>query len=431
MQPAPQTKIDVRLLICKAGLTTLIFFALIVFQSKALINLLGGFALLLSLVYIALYDRKILHTQRYLLFILLPFFIGFAFSVFSSAGAFGPLAFLMRFKFMLLIIPMSVFIRTKRDLHLLLGAFITSGCIAVIYGILTEQSYGTFNGFHRIGRTADMMVAISLMTFSCLMLSNFKLSLKSSFVHLLMILVFMLFSWAILMSEIRGSWLGFVIGCITLFIILFYVHRKASIFSFIIVAFVATFIYVGNIGDVKNNIKRINQQVESIIHTDSNNESNNARLHLWKTGWDFSKNQFLFGTGAKQSKEMFKTFFENQPNEYQKKYYLALSYPGDYHNSYLQIYIETGAIFTLSYMAGIIFLLFIIIKSINVVRSNERKYLIAAVISSVGFLVTQIFHSDLYHYGSTAFYLVLFSGCYTLNRDHPNLWFTMSRKYEF
>jgi len=429
MQFFSQVKLDVESILRKTGLITLVLFSLILFQSKALINILGGLALLLSIIYIFLYDRNILRAQRYLLFLVLPFLIGLALSIFSSSGVLGPLVFIARFKFMLFVIPFAVFIKSQKELHWLIGALMASGFIAVGYGVLMGQPYGSFSGFHIIGRTADMMIVVSLITFVYLLLSTFNLSIKSILFHSLMTIAFMLFSWALLMSEMRGSWLGMIIAYIALLLVLTRFHRKASLFSVIMIIFAFAFIYIGNIGEIRSKVDRIYQQAESIVDTKSN-ASNNARLHLWKTGWDFSKNQFLFGTGAKQSKQMFKDFFEAQPNEYQQKYHWATRYPGDYHNSYLQMHIEAGAIFTFSFMISIIFLLFVMFKNIKVVPPEKQKYLIAAVIAPVGFLVAQVFHGELYHYGSAAFYIVLFSGCYTLNRESPNAWLTISKKHE-
>ena len=413
-------KFDGELVLRRVGLTTLALFFLIVFESKALINVLGGLSLLFSFFYIWIYDKQILQNNRYLLLFIVPYLIGFLLSFLSHSGAVGAFAFLDRFKFMLLMLPLATFVKSRKDLHILLAMCFISATVAVCYGIYTKQPYGVFQGFYKIGRTSDMMMVASLTAFVYFAQSRFIFSIKSVGFKFLMASGTAFFAWAVMMSEIRGSWLGLGIGCISFICLLLLFHRRALVFNVLVVIFIIiSVIYLGNIG---SNIDRISSQFESIVET-QNNESNEARLHLWKTGWDFSKDHFVFGTGAKQSKEMFVDFFNAQPDDYQKKYHFAIKYPGEYHNSYMQIHVETGIIFFFVYMASITYLLFVILRNIRRVQLKEQKYLIAAVITSAAFLFTQIFHSELYHYGSTVFYLVLFSGCYVLNQNNQSVWF--------
>jgi O-antigen ligase len=409
-------------LLSKVGFAVLILFSLILFQSKALVNIFGVLAVLLSFSYICLYDRKIIQNSPYLLLFLLPFAVGFLLSFFSTSGVAGAIAFWFRFKFLLLIIPLAVFIKTREDLHLILGAVFISAIIAVSYGIYSEQQYGAFRGFHKIGRTSDMMTVAWLTGMVYLVHSGFTTEIKTIVIKGILATVVAFFGWAILMSEIRGSWLGAGIGFISFLALLLISKNRSSIVVLgVIVCFAFSF-YLTNFGGVKHHIARISQQVESIVDTESN-VSNNARLHLWRTGWDFSQEQFLFGTGAKQSEGNFIKFIESQPDDYQQKYRLALQYPGDYHNSYLQILIETGIIFLVVYMLGLCYSLFVIFKNISKVSFADQKYLIASVIASFSFLITQFFHNDLYHYGSTIFYIVLFSGCFVLNKNNTAVWF--------
>lgn len=418
---------DGEFILRRAGLIILAFFFLIIFESKALMNLLGALSLLLSLVYISLYDRKIVQSDPYLLLFIVPYFIGFLFGFLSTSGIVGALAFLGRFKFMLLVLPLAAFVNERKDLNLLLATFFMSAIIAVSYGIYTEQPYGEFQGILKIGRTADMMVVACLSLLVYLIHSRFRLNIKSILFKCLMAFVVALFSWAIMMSEMRGAWLGFSIGCISFFCVLLCIHRKALVLNLAMLAVIFTVFYWGNIGGVKSNISRIHYQLASIVNTD-NNYSNSARLHLWTTGWDFSKEQFIFGTGAKQSKAMFIAFFTAQPDEYQQKYQWAMRYPDESHNSYLQIHIETGFVFLFIYVLSISYILWVLLKNIRKIPPDDQKYLLATIIASVAFMSTQVFHSDLYHYGSTAFYLILFSGCYVQNQYSSSSWFQKGYK---
>ncbi|MCW8996847.1 MAG: O-antigen ligase family protein [Psychromonas sp.] len=411
--------LDGELLLRRAGFILLAFFFLIAFESKALMNAIGGLSLLASFVYIWRYDKKILQNNPYLLLFVVPYLIGFLLGFLSHAGMVGAFAFLDRFKFMLLVLPFAAFVDNRKKLHILLAMFFISAAVAICYGIYTKQPYGHFQGFYKIGRTADMMVVACLAALVYLVQSRFVMSIKTIGFKLLMALATAFFAWAVMMSEMRGSWLGLGIGLIGFICLLLLFNRKAFVFNImVIICITISVIYWGNI---RKNINRIDSQFESIVATQNNN-SNEARLHLWKTGWDFSKEYFLFGSGAKQSKEMFVEFFNAQPDDYQKRYHFAIHYPGEYHNSYLQIYVETGVIFFFVYMLSVTYLLFIIFRNIRKVQFKDQKYLTAAVITSVAFMAIQFFHSELYSYGSAVFYLVLFSGCYVLNQNNQSAW---------
>jgi hypothetical protein len=81
-------------------------------------------------------------------------------------------------------------------------------------------------------------------------------------------------------------------------------------------------------------------------------------------------------------------------------------------------------------MFSITYILFVIFRNIKKVQFKEQKYLMAAIITSVAFMAAQFFHSDLYSYGSTVFYLVLFSGCYVLNHNNQSVWLAKGYKNE-
>ncbi|TEW51991.1 O-antigen ligase family protein [Psychromonas algicola] len=421
-------KKDSQWILRKAGFIILALFFLIVFESKPLMNLLASLALLLSFFYIGFYDRKFLQSNPYLLLFIVPYVVGFLLGFLSESGVTGALAFLLRFKFMLLVIPLAVFIKERKDLHILFIMFFASASIAIAYGIYTGQPYGGFKGFHKIGRTSDMMIVVCLTALTFLMLGRFSSNIKPLLLKVLMMFIVVFSTWAVMMSEIRGAWLGLTIGSVLFLLLLLMFQRKLIALNLSILSLcVVSVIYLSDIGGIKSNINRINNQIESIVET-NNNESNESRIDLWKAGWDFSKEHFVFGTGAKQSEAMFITFFYEQTPEYQKDHRFAINYPGEYHNSYMQIHVETGIIFLIIFLSSIGYLLLMLLKNINKIPFEDQKYLIATIVTSVAFMCAQVFHSDLYHYGSTIFYLLLFSGCYILNQNNPSIWFHKGRK---
>ena len=222
------------LVLQRVGLGVLASFFLISFESKALMNLLGSLSLLLSFIYIYKYDKKIFQSNQFLIFFIISYIAGFLFGFLSDSGAVGAFAFLDRFKFMLLVLPLTAFVRKRKDLHLLLAMFFISAIIAICYGIYKQQPYGSFHGFHKIGRTADMMSVAFLTVLVYLVQSKFIFEVKSISLKIFLLLATILFGWAVVMSEMRGSWLGLALGLIAFTFILLLFNRKTFIYKSIL-----------------------------------------------------------------------------------------------------------------------------------------------------------------------------------------------------
>jgi O-antigen ligase len=411
------------LILSRVGFSIVALLFFVVFLSKPLMNLFSATSLLLSFFYIFLYEKDFLLKNKYLLLFIPIYLIGFLLSFLSKSDENGVFSFLGQFRFMLLILPLAVFVRKKNQLNIVLGILFLSATISIFYGIYDEQPYGLFRGFHSLGRTADMMIIVCLSALVFFVQGEFYLNKKSILIKSITVLLVAFFTWAILMSEMRGSWLGFFIGGILFLLLMLIFKRKLlALTSISLISFVIILMYTGNIGDIKNKLDRINGQIESIFETE-NNYSNEARLHLWVTGLDFSKEHFLFGTGTKNAEKMFKAFFHSQPEKYQQKYRYAMDNSNSFHNSYIQIIVETGIIFFTLFITSIFYIFFIIIKNMNKVKREEQKYLVAAIVTSSAFMSVQVFHNELYSYGSTPFYLLLFSACFILNENDNSIWF--------
>jgi O-antigen ligase len=382
------------------------------FESKALINIFFLLSFLTSIIYIVFFDKGFLRRNKYVWLFIGPYILGFILGFLSEYGAIGSVEFLQRFKFMILIVPLACFIKSKKEMIFLLIMVYTSAFIAVFYGIYKNQPYGDFYGFHNIGRTADMLVVLLLSSLAFIIQSRFTFTLRSNIEKLILLGAALTFAWAVVMTEMRGAWLGVSVGLLFLILGLFFLKQKWLAFSMLLLIMITSVTFI----KTYNNTDTIKNQIESIIDTHSN-VSNETRLHLWKTGWDFSKGQFFFGTGAKHSKDMFIDFFNEQNDSYQKRYNYAIYHPGDYHNSYLQIHIETGVIFFIIYITSISVCLLYFIKRIQKIQFEDRKYPLAAIVSSLAFLFIQFFHSELYSYGATSFYLIIFSAFYVLNES--------------
>ncbi len=202
------------------------------------------------------------------------------------------------------------------------------------------------------------------------------------------------------MTESRGAWLGWFLG--TVFYILFFNRKLILPFVLLILLICIT------LNDGKQD------RLNSIVNTNTNH-SNVSRLNLWVTGLEFSKQNLFFGTGIKKGNELYLQFMKSKPIEYQKKYKNVFLYIHDFHNSFLQIYIRNGLIFFILFMYSIYYILYTQIKNYKKLSDDENLYVIAALTSTIGFLSTQCFHTELISYGAIIFYIILFSGCLVIN----------------
>lgn len=397
--------IDRQGLLRKAGLSFLILFYLFSFISKSAVNIMGGLLLLISLIYIGCFKRDIIRNNRYLLILLLPYFIGFFLSFFSLAGFNGALGFLNRYKFILMLIPLTAFIENKKNLNYMFAALATSAVVASVYVIYNHINFHGFKSFLVIGRFADMLVVVILVNIVFFFKTDFGDIKKNLIFKGVNFVVTGLFVWCLLLTYIRGAWLGFFFA-IAVFAIFF--CRK-------LLVLLAIGVLLITVMPIKNNaFNTLKSEVVSIIDTE-NDVSNVERLHIWKTGLDFSRDYLCFGTGAKNAEEAFKTFWSSKSEEYQKKYHHAAKYSGNMHNSYLQIIVESGIFYFLMYCIGLLYVLTRILKNMKKVKNNEKSYIIIALISTIGFLVPQFFHGELYSYGVNTYYMTLFGACFITN----------------
>ena len=218
------------------------------------------------------------------------------------------------------------------------------------------------------------------------------------------------------MSSMRGTWLGWTIGII-LFAVLY--ERKVL---FLILIICSLFLLSP---DRKIYLEEISS-IGNINEKDHNNYSNNARLHLWRSGAKFALDYKLTGTGIKNNgmipgnknaDSYFKRFFENQSPEFQKKNHLALDYPGNFHNCYLQIMTEAGILYFILFLGSLLYILFILAFKLKYIDSKNRSYSIAIIIISAAFFVTNFFHGELHSYGANAYYLIFFAACFTADKN--------------
>ena len=284
----------------RIGLFFVLLFCFASFISKTVIDIALIGSVLAGIAYILCFEKDHLKNFRYLYYILGLLLIGGVLSCFSLRGAEGILYFLRRFRFMLVLLPLSVFIRTEKDLKYLYFATFLSALCSIIYGLAVlgdKTIYQYLSGFHQIGRTAGMLMTFGLFSVVVLFyppLKQFKDNVKGNLALLLGSLVSF---WAVGMIAIRGAWVGAVAG-----LVVFGLFFKRSFLVFLILMVLFGAVVVTQVETPLTS--KIVRDVKSIVDV-SKDISNLSRLQLWRAGLDFSKEQLWFGTGAKNTKDPF------------------------------------------------------------------------------------------------------------------------------
>jgi hypothetical protein len=380
--------------------------ALSLFISKAAVNISGGVLLLISIIYLIFYYDRIdfRNKNRYVIVLLFPFFIGFIASFFSLSGASGSLAFIERFRFFLLFLSFALFIDSEKKMNILLILFNISSLASILYGLdqfdFNGAVWGKVIGLHTLGRGSDLMVSISLLNIVGLFTYNWQGKWRNIFFKLVIFLNTALMISGVLVMGRRGSIIGLIAGIVIFGV----VSRRILILALVVSAACCSFYYSDT---------WIVQRIISIADL-NNNESNEVRVQLMRTGVDYISDARLFfrGTGAKLSKKPFEIFYNSKPDAYKAKYNLVGGFFGNYHNSFLQMGIEGGVFFVLLFFVCVFSMMVFLFIRLFKLQGNAKLYPTAAISVTCGCFVSQFFHGDLYMYGGIPFILVLSAGCF-------------------
>lgn len=386
-----------------------VLFCLFVFMSKAAMNSLGGLLLLMGIVSMGINRRRVVKENRYLLLFLIPIGFGSVTALFSVSGGLASVAsFLNDMKFFFLPIVLAPIIRDEKRLAWLFGAVVVSGIVATFWGLADpgQRVLGLFHGRHVVGRNADMLMITLLGVVAFIGNGVFRRKIGRVGMGLLVCVAMLLF-WGLVMSAIRGAWLGVVVG-VGVYALLF--NRRFLIVGGMLVVIACT---IGPTGGVVNEFKSIGDT--------TSNASNLARLQLWRAGLEFSKKHMVLGSGREKIDEQFKAFYAAQPETFQKKYTWSNTFPGNFHNSYIQLFVECGVLFFTVFSVCGVLILYRLIRSLAWVPSSSAVYVQAAIVCSSGFLVTQFFHGELVSYGGILLVLALFGGLMVAQRTENEI----------
>ena len=206
---------------------------------------------------------------------------------------------------------------------------------------------------------------------------------------------------AILLSGTRAPMLALTISSL---LFLLFNHRKTLLF-------IVVFSAIGFIS-LQNSIlfENLTHRVESISNTTTNN-SNTARLLIWKKGlefFDFNLNHnpklALLGNGKNHIAETFYSYLNSTTdiNELQKSVGNQFSY-SDSHNAYISNLNQMGLIFAILYFLFFIYLFIFFVQNIN----NQPLAAWSGINMLITLAICGIFNADQIELETTAFFFIL------------------------
>lgn len=384
----------------KTGFILLILFCSAIFISKSAVNLIGALLLPLSLFYLFRYRPKNVLQHRYFLILLLPMLLGLMTTPFSDLGVKGIVPFLREYRFCFLIIPVAAFACQNKEFEII-GFVLNISALASVGYVFARHWTGVqpdhdFTSFHTIGRHADLLFSIAIVNISGII--HYKFEHKNLIIKTVLALNTTLLLYNILGLRIVGAWVGFIAG---IFAILFLYNKKLLVL-FILIGLLA-WSYMPNF--VKNNVTKTADY--------KNYYSSKARWQLNRSGLDFLLDRGLFfsGTGTKHAKQSYIQFMKEQPVQYQEKYSIAYhDFPGNFHNSFLQMAVEAGLLFAMAYFGAIVYLIIQMLKKKKQMPPNDQAVILGSIALLFGFFVSQLFHGGLFGYAGLVSILTLYNG---------------------
>lgn len=374
-----------------------------IFIAKPAINICYGLLMLLFILkMVQTPDKKEGFKKFYVIILILPVIFGFILSFFSLSGIQGAFDFLVNYRFLFLVLPFTLFIKKSKDLSIILYAMNIGVLFDLIYVVLNSDwsnPFGNIYGVHKFGRHSDMLFTLCLIN-SGFLLAKFRLRTFAENLRLnigLTMNTALIFIFVILIGQ-RGAYIGLYIGLS----VLSFLYSKRLLILLFLLTLVASF---GAPDYVLN-------RTRSII--DPALESNSDRLQLLTLCKDFmvKKKIFLRGTGAKGMDKTIENFLAEQPPKYYQTYARVFKlYPGNFHNSYLQMAVEVGPLFVVFYLSSIAWMLYEIYKRYRVYGPDANGFIPAVLATAAGFLISQIFHEEFYRYGGLVFFIFFYGAC--------------------
>ena len=367
----------------KIGELGVYIYTLSLFISKSGVNIGLGFLALAFLLY--LWDkRKIRLTteEKYILVILvlLPIF-----SLFSAGGTHSFQRALEKSYRYLPIFSIPLFITSERVIKIILSLFSLSIFISFINGIFFYKKLKwNFNArlisFSSHPLDEAHILAMGSLLLLALIIYNIKFKkYKELPIYLL---AFILALIALVMTQGRGAWLGFLGG---LFVVVFLLMKNKKLF--IVGVILVGVLGVGAVTSKGLENNRYIKRFESIQNLEDT--SNKIRLFMWESSIDMFKNNFPFGVGRDNASKYALEYMEkkNKYDEMEHKWAKAhlkeIAGSGNLHSMYFTTLAEEG-ILAFPFIGMFLFILY---RQFRYCIARERDLNFYLVVGTMGMLV--------------------------------------------
>ena len=358
-------------------------YTLSLFISKSGVSIGLGFLILAFLLY--LWDkRKISLTveEKYILaiLILLPIF-----SLLSVGGSYSfQRALEKSYRYIgLFFIPL--FLQQDKIVERVLSLFSLSIVISFINGIFFYKKFKWNFNIRLISFSSNPLDEAHIMAMGSMLVLVaivYYAKEKKWLYTLFYSLTFTLSLIALLLTQGRGAWIGFVVA---LFVVLFFLFKSKK--NFIIAMLAISLLGYGTINSKVLENNRYIKRIVSITNADA--ISPKIRIFLWESSIDMFKNNLPFGVGrdnagkfALEYMEKNKKYDEMKGN-YAKRHLKDIAGSGNLHSMYFTSLAEEGILF----FPFVGMFLFILYRQVRYCIGRERDMNYYIVVGTIGMLV--------------------------------------------
>ena len=373
-----------------------LLYILSLFISKFGISLFGGILAIYSIYYFFKNDKP----KDFIL----PFFIlvlGLILQCFSLGGLKSFRIFSYK-NYFLLILPLVPILLKDIKENYIINTIATSlfiGILKSFYNFYKDYNL-QYSSSIRVDSFFDIMRWGIILVMGLLIIIPY-LDKKRIFLWI----VFFLGVISLALNNSRGPILSLILGII-IFIIM---KKKIKLGIGIVVMLISAFFILKS----TNIFNQFSDRMESINNTKSG--GNAARIFMWKKGMSFmtsslkeNKRIFFFGTGINNRKNIFEKYLiENTDyKELSEDIKVGVSFD-DSHNAYLNMFIQTGFIFTIIYYIMLSY--YTIIIFINYFK-YKYNYTLSSLLPLIAFYFCGIFYGYSFTYETFTFFFILGMG---------------------
>ena len=367
----------------KIGELGVYIYTLSLFISKSGVSIGLGFLALAFLLY--LWDKRKINLtteEKYILviLILLPIF-----SLFSVGGTHSFQRALEKSYRYLPIFSIPLFITSERIIKIILSLFSLSIFISFINGIFFYKKLKwNFNArlISFSSHPLDEAHILAMGSLFLLVLLIYTLKFKKQKELPIYLLAFILALIALVMTQGRGAWLGFLSR---LFVVVFLLMKNKKLF--IVGVILVGVLGVGAVTSEELENNRYIKRFESIQNLEDT--SNKIRLFMWESSIDMFKNNFPFGVGRDNAGKYALEYMEKNhkydemKNKWAKAHLKEIAGSGNLHSMYFTSLAEEG-ILSFPFIGMFLFILY---RQFRYCIARERDLNFYLVVGTMGMLV--------------------------------------------